>query len=488
MKEAPVTILVCEDDPDHRMLMLEALQDHLPDARFIEAENGAECIAMLGREHPQVLILDYRLGDMDGIEVLEQIADRSGRIAVLLVTSQGDEKIAVEAMKKGAADYVVKDTRMAFINHLPISVSQALRRIQAETEKMQALEKVRESEALNRTIIDQMMEAIVFVRVDGTILHLNKLACLLLGVDRDEVSNLSEMNAHPLVAEIQAQMGHLPDVSSKRMIESEFTCGEMTLAIRISPAIREKDQIDGVIIAISDITRTRKEEIERLEAINRTVFALAKAVELRDPYTAGHASNVVTIATAIAKRLNWDEKRIIGLKLAGELHDIGKIAIPAEILTRPTQLSPIERAMLKEHTENGYKILKDINFPFPVAEAVYQHHEVLDGSGYPRGLIGDQIIAEARILCVADVLDAITSHRPYRPGLGIDKAIEQLQKGYGTWYDSSVVDTILALIQEADGNVFWLSDAPKYDYRLREIRHESAYKSKPGDATPSEPA
>ncbi|GEM_PF-6266819 len=472
MNPFSATILVCEDDPDHRMLMVEAMQEQFPSARFIEAENGAECLDLLSRESPHIVILDYRLGDMDGIEVLERIAAQPGHVAVLLVTSQGDEQIAVEAMKKGAADYVVKDSRMAFIDHLPISVQQAFRRIQAEIEKEEALEKVRVSEALNRTIIDQMMEAIVFVKPDGSILHLNKLARLLLGIDQADIRHLRDMRDHPLAGEFEIRMKELMNDANMRMVESEFICGDMILTIRVSPAMREHDQLVGIIIAISDITKTRREEMERLEAINRTVFALAKAVELRDPYTAGHASNVVTIATAIARRLNWDEKRILGLKLAGELHDIGKIAIPAEILTRPTQLSPIERAMLKEHTENGYKILKDIHFPFPVAEAVYQHHEVLDGSGYPRGLIGDQIIPEARILCVADVLDAITSHRPYRPGLGVDKAIEQLRKGYGTWYAPEVVDNALALIDEA-GGVFWLSDSASYDYRLREIRHEN---------------
>jgi PAS domain S-box-containing protein len=456
-KLSPIKILVCEDDPDHRFMILESLEETLQDAEFFEAESGEECRELILSKAPEVLILDYRLGDMDGIELLESIHERLAEIAVLLVTSQGDEKVAVQAMKMGVRDYLVKDTRLVFIDHIPIAVNHALIQIRTEREKARALQELRMSEQLNRMIFDRMAEAVIYADANAQIIHLNDLACRILAMEcasahevnlRDE----SIVEKFPLLDRL---IGVLEKDDSRAFMEDEWVVDNRILSIRMSPVRTPEGDYRGVIINLADITDRRREEIERLQAIERTVSALAKAVELRDAYTSGHAANVGQIAVMIARRLNWDEHRIIGLKLACELHDIGKIAIPAEILTRPSKLSHLEMDMLREHPQKGYEILKGINFPFPVAEAVYQHHEVLDGSGYPRGLVGDEIIMEARVLVVADVLEAITSFRPYRAGLGISKAIEQIKLGCGNLYDPIVVSAVLGLIDEAGGESFW---------------------------------
>ncbi len=183
-------------------------------------------------------------------------------------------------------------------------------------------------------------------------------------------------------------------------------------------------------------------------SMNSTVEAIASMVELRDPYTAGHERRVAQLACAIGKEMGLPERRVEGLYVIGHLHDIGKIAVPAEILSKPTRLTDIELAMVKAHAQAGYDILKNLEFPWPVAQAVGQHHERLDGSGYPQGLAAPDIILEARILMVADVVEAMASHRPYRSAVGFREAMAEISANRGTLYDEHVVDTCIRLFTE----------------------------------------
>jgi len=179
-----------------------------------------------------------------------------------------------------------------------------------------------------------------------------------------------------------------------------------------------------------------------------TINIMAKIVETRDPYTAGHQQRVSQLATAIAKEINLSQDKIEGTRIASLIHDIGKMSIPAEILSKPSKLNELEFDLIKNHSQKGYEILKTIDFLWPVAEIVYQHHEKVNGSGYPRGLKGDEILLEAKIICVADVVDAMSSHRPYRPALGIDAALEEISKNKGILYEPEVVDTCVKLFKE----------------------------------------
>lgn len=182
---------------------------------------------------------------------------------------------------------------------------------------------------------------------------------------------------------------------------------------------------------------------ERLSSsFGNTVEAIARAVEMRDPYTAGHQTQVSLLCDAIAGCLGLDADRRRGLQLGSSIHDIGKIAVPIEILGKPGRLSGPEMEIIRAHPQTGYEILKGIEFPWPIAEMVWQHHERIDGSGYPRGLAGDEICLEARIIAVADVFDAITSHRPYRAARCIEAGILELSAGRGTLYDAAVVDAL----------------------------------------------
>ena len=215
---------------------------------------------------------------------------------------------------------------------------------------------------------------------------------------------------------------------------------------------KEKTYRAGVKIDITNLKLAEEEIKESYKKLKRlleeTVNGLVSAVEMRDPYTAGHQRRVAILATALAKEMGLTEKQIEGLNLAALVHDIGKINVPAEILSKPGKLTPTEFNLIKMHPQTGYDILKSIEFPWPVAEMVLQHQERYDGSSYPQGLKGEDIDLKARILSVADVIEAMSSHRPYRPSLGIDAALEEIEKNRGILYDPDVVDACLILFHE----------------------------------------
>jgi len=200
------------------------------------------------------------------------------------------------------------------------------------------------------------------------------------------------------------------------------------------------------------VARRTTELQETLRKLQKTmegiIQTMALTVETRDPYTAGHQRRVSDLACAIAKEAGLSENQILGIQMAGKIHDVGKISVPAEILSKPGRLSEIEYSLIKTHTQLGCDILKGIEFPWPIAQMIAQHHETMNGSGYPQGISGEEIIPEARILAVADVVEAISSHRPYRPALGIDKALEQISINKGILYDPDIVNICLALFSE----------------------------------------
>jgi PAS domain S-box-containing protein/putative nucleotidyltransferase with HDIG domain len=192
----------------------------------------------------------------------------------------------------------------------------------------------------------------------------------------------------------------------------------------------------------------RKSDERYKQVLVDTIKAISLTVEKRDPYTAGHQNKVADLSVAIGRELGLDEERLEGLRLGAMIHDIGKIYVPAEILNRPGRLSKAEFEIIQSHSEVGFDIIKDVQFPWPVADMVLHHHERMDGSGYPHGLKGEKIILEARILAVADVVEAITSHRPYRPAVGLDKALDEIEIHRGSLYAPEVVDVCLKLFRE----------------------------------------
>jgi HD-GYP domain-containing protein (c-di-GMP phosphodiesterase class II) len=199
----------------------------------------------------------------------------------------------------------------------------------------------------------------------------------------------------------------------------------------------------------ANVTQELRKTNERLrKVLDATIQAMARTVEARDPYTAGHQRRVTDLACAIGAEMGLSDDKIYAIRTAGAIHDIGMISVPAEILSKPGKLTEIEFGMIRSHPQVGYDILKDIDFPWDVARIVLQHHERTDGSGYPRSIRGEDILLEARIIGLADVVEAMASHRPYRPALGVDMALEEISRNRGALYHPEIADSCLRLFRQ----------------------------------------
>lgn len=271
--------------------------------------------------------------------------------------------------------------------------------------------------------------------------------------------NMPEMNGLELIKIIKQRhdcdviimTGYVEDFTYEEIIgrgASDFIQKPVRISefiARLKRVIFERDTLAERDRA-AECLRLNLEKFQR--AMDGIIHAISLTVELRDPYTAGHQQRVSDLAAAIARDMGLSSDQIYGLRMASNIHDLGKITIPSEILCKPGHLVPLEYELIKNHVQAGYDILKKIEFPWPLAEIILQHHERMDGSGYPHALQGGQIQMEARILAVADVFETMSSHRPYRPSLGLDRAIDELLRNKGRLYDAAVVETCLNLINE----------------------------------------
>ncbi len=233
-----------------------------------------------------------------------------------------------------------------------------------------------------------------------------------------------------------------------------FNVGD--ILIQVSNALRRRQlelERKRHFQELEELVEQRTEELREREkrlrkALEGIIQAMAVAVETRDPYTAGHQQRVANLALAIGQEMKLPGNSLEAIYMAGVVHDVGKISVPAEILSKPTRLTDLEFALIKTHAQTGHDILNNVDFPWPIARIVLQHHEKLDGSGYPNGAKGGEILAEARILTVADVVEAMASHRPYRPALGISVALEEISRNQGTLYDAEAAEACLRLFEE----------------------------------------
>ncbi len=342
-KTAKNTILIVEDDPIIRKS--EALFLESSGYGVLLAENGRVGLEMFRQEQPDIVLLDLRMPEIDGLEVLDTITRESPDTPVIVVSGVGTMDDAIKALKLGAWDFLSKPIRnMVSLEH---AIGKVLDRLK--------------------------------------LLHENR-----------------------------RYQEHLEEEVEKR-----------TNKLQLS-----EQQLQAAMEGIIDVVATM--------------------VETRDPYTAGHQRRVADLSIAIARELRISEEQIEGLRLAALTHDLGKVAIPSEILSKPGRLTDIEFQLIKTHAQVGYEILNNnkADFPWPIKTIIHQHHEKLDGSGYPRGITGDDILLEARILTVADVVEAMASHRPYRQALGIEKALKEIHEHRGIHYDPAVVDACLQVFEE----------------------------------------
>lgn len=326
------------------------------------------------------------------------------------------------------------------------------------TERKHADENIRKSKDRLRTIIDAEPECVKTIDANGNLLDINPAGLAML-----EVDSLDEVVGKPLLHYVDEPYREefrklLQDIfkGQSRMLEFEITGskgGHHFMETHAVPIIE-----DGVVSTLLAVTRDisqhkhaekvlRENATEKQRLLTQTVQSVALTVEKRDPYTSGHQTRVAKLSVLIAQEMGLNEERIIGIQLGATIHDIGKIYIPAEILNRPGKLTASEYGLIQSHPQVGYDIMKDVEFPWPVNEIIYQHHERIDGTGYPQGLKDNEIALEARIVAVADVVEAITSHRPYRPALGLEIGINEIKRGRGSAYDSVVVDACVKLYE-----------------------------------------
>ncbi len=334
------------------------------------------------------------------------------------------------------------------------------------TEIRESRLKLARSEANYRSVINAMAEGVVFQDAEGRILDLNPAAERIEGRTREAMlGRFSDDPAwdavredgtpfpgdeHPSMVTLRTGEPRLNVVMGIRTPDDD----RRWISINSEPVFHaDAPRPHAVVTTFHDITAQKQAQqkiadyVRQLEkSMRQTLQAVSNMVEMRDPYTAGHKRRVGLIARDIAREMGWPETRCQELELVGLVHDIGKIAIPGDILTKPSRLNALEYKLVQTHVEYSYEILKDVEFSLPIAEIIYQHHERMDGSGYPRGLSGDRICPEARILAVADVLESMATHRPYRPALGMETAIAEIVSHRGSWFDPEVVDAMLCLV------------------------------------------
>ena len=381
---------------------------------------------------------------------LINLKEQSEGIFLPLIVALRHGETAALWLRKGFDDVI----------RLPITKAELAARLRVFLRlREQSEELARRSEEMFRALVEQSLVG-AYLIAEGQFIYANEALGNIFGYETEDLTE----NVDPL------QLVHEEDrpiVSQKlrQMLQGEV--GSLRFAFRGMGRERNLLHVEvfwrrisykgenTIIGTLVDITERRKAEealqqsLERTrKALKGTVQSMTMVVETRDPYTSGHQRRVAKLACAIAKEMELEEERVEAIEMAGLIHDIGKIAVPADILNKPSKLSEPEMALIRAHVEVSYQILKSIDFPWPVAEIVLQHHERMDGSGYPQGLRGDEILLEARILAVADAVEAMASHRPYRPARGIEGALEEISKNSGILYDPEAVTACLKLINE----------------------------------------
>jgi len=319
----------------------------------------------------------------------------------------------------------------------------------------------REAEEHYRDLFENAEEGIFQTSFEGKLLHVNPSYARMLGFESPQdlmssVKNITELYPNPekrrLMLERIKKSGSIKgyEVQLRRRDGQKIWVSSTARMARDSKGA----YLEGML---EDITKRKQAEKELRKTMQRlrgamegAIHAVAMTVEAKDPYTAGHQQHVAELSRQIAREMGLPKGEVEGIYLAGMIHDLGKISVPTEFLAKPGKLTDFEYSLIKTHAEAGYRILKDIDFPWPVADIIHQHHERLDGSGYPRGLKADSILRQTKIISVADVVEAMTFHRPYRPGFGLKLAMEEIRRNKEKLYDTEVVDACLAIFDKGD--------------------------------------
>ena len=319
------------------------------------------------------------------------------------------------------------------------------------TERKQAERELRESETRYRTLAESSPLAI-FVDRNESVFLANTACVKLFGASSPEdligktALDLFHSDSQALVSGRIHDAATASPLVEVRIVRLDGTAADVE--VTASPFLDQG--VSAIQVVLRDITERKQQEARIARTLTSVIDIASNIVEVRDPYTSGHQRRVVELAERIAHSLGMSDSEVADIGVAGLLHDIGKIAMPAEILSKPGELTAAEFGLIRGHAQAGYQILCSAHMEEPVPEMVYQHHERCDGSGYPRGLVGDQILMGAKILAVADVVEAMMSHRPYRPALGLDEAMAEIERGAGSLYDAGVSGACVSLFREGN--------------------------------------
>ncbi|MFA7427142.1 HD domain-containing phosphohydrolase [Mesotoga sp.] len=452
-KDERIRILFAEDLHTDVDLARRKISRVFPEIEVSVVDTEQDFVEKLEAFRPDLVISDYMMPTFDGMRVIELVLEKAPEIPVIILTGSMNEDTAAECMKAGAVDYVIKE-HMA---RLPYAVVEAMEKKEIKLAKERAEKALVESEKKFRLLAENAKDLIYRYELNEKegFSYVSPSSSRITGYfpcefykDPDLISKI----VHP---EDEARLLNLMNDSHSSNQSEPLTLRWMRKDGKIIWIEQQNVRVfddDGKLIAIEGIARDvteRQESAERItEAFYSIITVVSDILTARDPYSGHHHRNVSRLSSKIAEKIGLDDSRIEAVKIAGLLHDIGKIAIPAEILSKPGSLNEEEYSLIQEHSIVGYNILKNARLPWPVAEIVRQHHERLDGSGYPGKLKGSEICVEARIIAVVDVVDAMTSHRPYRPAHKVEAALEEIHSKSGTCFDSSIVNACTELIEE----------------------------------------
>ncbi len=463
-------ILVIDDEEHIRDLLGEMLG--MSGYECALAADAVEAREILKSRNFELVLCDINMPGESGLDFIRHVTAVFPDTASVMITALDDPLVAAQALEMGVYDYITKPFEL---NSVLISVANALRRrdleiqnrlyqkkLEIKVEKRTAA--LQESNARLRAIFEAAKH-IAFILIenkpDNLILEFSPGAERLIEYDRAEVvgrpasvlnlpDEIFDLQGVPDSAENTEGVGITREISLNGRSGTELPTFSTTY-----PIFNADGEMTAILLVAIDISERIKatREIQRgmerwRKAVEGIIQSMALTLEMRDPYTAGHQQRVTSLVIAIAEEMGFPDERIEGLRMAAMIHDIGKISVPAEILSKPGEITEIEFNLIKTHPRIGHEILEGIEFPWPIAQMVLQHHERINGSGYPFGLKGGEILMEARILGVADVVEAMASHRPYRPSLGIDKAIEEISINRGVLYEPRVVDSCLKVFKE----------------------------------------
>lgn len=438
------TVLFVDDEA----AVLDGLRRTLHNAPFrtLYAQSGFQALEIVDSGEIDIVVADEMMPGMSGSEFLAIVRQRQPQIIRIILSGQASLERVITAINAGQIHrFLTKPMDSGQLQDILEQYLSALR-LQATKRNLQS-----RTDTIGRWEWDILDGVWRWSASFARLMHCPELA---------EGSDFQQLFAtiHPEDRPGLLDLLHAcKDSGQTREAEHRIILpdGGTRWIVQYVDAFRDGDKVWKVFGMLRDITDQKEKELllaERMAMLQstlaKTVEALARMTEIRDPYTAGHQIRVTELAGEIGRRLGLDQHRLAGLKTAAKLHDIGKIYVPAEFLAKPGSLRPAEMSLMRYHPEIGHQIVQDIPFSMPVAKIILQHHERLDGSGYPRGLNGEHILPEARILAVADVFEAISSHRPYRPGLRREKAMDELRGQRGLTLDPAAVDALLDMLEE----------------------------------------